>query len=223
MGPQIIFDRLAHAGRRDAVGQMGGDRRENIATVEGLADGCQKILRIRDGADFVFTFGQDEREDPIIRADEELSGGFDQDGAAQGSDARIDHHHVHGPGRKVAISLCDGEGGFGDVEGAAFMRDVNHARLGTDPKNDTLHDPGEMIGETEVGGQSDDGVRSGWRWHLRTILVPAHKNRTTSRFFGKSGIAESSSCARKPGSCPVLVDFPQGAASESKAIFTVGE
>ena len=103
---------------------MGSDRRENIAAVERLADGCQKIFRIRDGADFLSTFGQDEREDPIIRADEKLSSGFDQDGAAQRPDARIDHHHVHGPGRKVAPRLGDGEGGFGDIEGAAFMRDV---------------------------------------------------------------------------------------------------
>lgn len=183
---------------------MGGDGREDVASVECLADGGQKILRIRDGADFVFSFRQDEREDAVIGTDEKLSGGFDQDGAAQRADARIDYHDVHGSGRKMSPRLGDGEGGFGDIEGAAFMRDIDDVRLGADPENDALHDAGVVIGETEVGGQGDDGVWFGWRRHLRTILVPVHeKPDRLSRFF-KRLLQNQQVGFKKTGKFPVF-------------------
>ena len=69
------------------------------------------------------------------------------------------------------MSLGDGEGGFGNVKGAAFMCDVNDPRLRADTKNDSLHDTGVMAVEAEVGGESNDGVLLGSRWHLEAILL----------------------------------------------------
>ena len=78
---------------------------------------------------------------------------------------------MFGSWRKVAISLGDGEGGFGNVKGTAFMRDVNDPCLRADPQNDALHDAGVMIAEAEISGESNDGVLFGSRWHLDVILL----------------------------------------------------
>ena len=104
-----------------------------------------------------FSRGEDHAEHAIVGRDEVLARGFGQDRAARGAHARIDHDHVHGLLREVAIRLRDQERGLGDFVGAHLVADVHDARGGRNPRMTPFMTPDVVVGESEIGGQGDDG------------------------------------------------------------------
>ena len=77
-------------------------------------------------------------------------------GPSRRSHPRIDDHHVYRAGRKVRISLRNGQCAVEDVEGLHRVADVNDLRLGGDFQDDPLDGADEMIVKSEIGGKRDD-------------------------------------------------------------------
>ncbi len=163
---EVVLDAGAEFGGGDTEGEVGGDGGEDVAAVEGAADGGAEVLGLLEAADadgFVaFEHGAvDHGEEAVVGSDEVVAAGFDEDGAAGGSDAGIDDGDMDrflgegGPG------LHEGEGAFGDFEGGDAVGDVDDGGLRAEAEDDTFHCGDIVIVEAEIGGECDDWLAHG--------------------------------------------------------------
>ena len=92
-------DRLADRRERDAVGERGGDRGEDVATVEGRADRAQALGRVADvdGLDHAAERLGGDRQQAVVGSDEDPLRRRDaqRDRTARAADAGVDDREVH--------------------------------------------------------------------------------------------------------------------------------
>jgi cysteine desulfurase len=166
---RIISDLFAKACGLRTSRQVGGARGKDIAAVEGPANLLQKIPLVGDRAHLVLRGHIDHRQHAVIGRNKILSCGLYQNGPALGPHARIHDNHVHRPLGEIAIGLRNRESALDDLKRGDFMSDINDPRAGGDPQDNSLHDPGEMVGQAEIGRESDDH-----RGKLKDIPVPRY-------------------------------------------------
>src|SRR5665213_384061 len=140
---------------------MRGGGREDIAAVKCAADILERELGVRDHANLgrlrcIFV---DHGQDSVIGRDKKLTGGFGENGAADGADAGVDDDHVNGAFGEVRGGFGDGEGAFQNVEGRDVVRNIYYSRGGGDRGDHTLHGADKMVGGSEVGGERDQAIR----------------------------------------------------------------
>ena len=148
-------------------------RRKNIAAMKCSAHGMEKIALVRDVPDFRLFPGEDHRKHAVVRSDEVLAGHFGQQRPPRRSYARIDHDHMNRLLWKIAIRLRDGECAVGDLVGLHAMADVDQLRRRLDAENHALHDADKMVGEAEVGGESDDWPANAGAGHSLNLHRPS--------------------------------------------------
>ena len=94
----VGVDRLARRRERRAGGERGGDRREDVAAVEGRRRGLQAVRREPDvdRLDRAAEARDGEREQPVVRPDEHavLLGDAHRDGEALAADLGVDDGEV---------------------------------------------------------------------------------------------------------------------------------
>src|ERR1700732_3188560 len=107
-------------------------------------------------ADLWLSLREDDRQHSVVRRDKELTGHLSQDWPARRTDARVYNHDMDSSLREIAVGLRDGEGAIGNFEGLHFVCDVDDLSVRLDAQYHSLHGAGEMIGCSEVGGESDE-------------------------------------------------------------------
>ena len=124
-----------------------------------------------------FFFLVDQGKHSVIRRHEMVPFARDQQRPAGRANARVDDDHVHRTGRKIGICLRNRQGSIEHIESLHRVADVDNFRLRLNRQDDAFHGADEMIVESEIGGQRDDGF-------LRhSSLMPGHTS--PGRFFPK--------------------------------------
>jgi hypothetical protein len=138
--------------------QPRGDRREDVAAVERRADRLQPVL----GARHVDHLGdpaealRGERQQAVVRPDEDavLLGRAQRDRAPRRPHARVDHGQVHARRAERQRAPQDHRG-RADVVALQAVRQVDHPRVGRDPRDHRVADPDEVVFEAVVGQERD--------------------------------------------------------------------
>ncbi len=153
-----VCDFVAELQRVDAFGQVCRHRRENVARMKCLAHRLQEIVFARHvpHREPLLALVNQRKHAVVGRHEVMALAGHDQ-GPPRRPHARIDDHHVDGPAGKVRIRLRDGQRAVQHIKCLHGMADINNLGLGLDGENDALHGAHKVIGQSEVGGQRDDG------------------------------------------------------------------
>jgi len=142
--------------RGDATGEPGGDRCEDIATMKRSTHGVAEKALIRDVNHALRgIILQSEREETIVRADEESARGLNEHGPPLGPNARIHDGHVDRPFGESPRALGERERGSPDILRRDQVREIHDRGLTMDGEDHTLHRPDEEIGEAEIRQERD--------------------------------------------------------------------
>jgi len=77
-------------------------------------------------------------------------------------------------GGKITVGLGDGESAIEQIIGVDGITDVHNLHRRVDAVNDPLHRAYVMLGESEVGGESDQVIRHGHvSFSLQNFLLKA--------------------------------------------------
>ena len=155
------MNKFSEAGGRGFFRKMGGGWGEHVASMKGPADLSAHEFRVGDDADFVRSRGVNHRENAVVGADEKVTPGFDQNRAARAADARVDHHNVDRPLGEPLPTLGDDESGFAELVGRNVVGDVDDPGTRSDAQDHAFHRAHEVIGGTEISGESNQPVRHG--------------------------------------------------------------
>src|SRR5262249_21547743 len=155
--PHKILDLVAHAVHVHTLGQIRSDGREDVSCVKSIADRLQKIVLRRDvaNAEAVLTI-INHREHPRVRPPKSIFLGRNHDRSTLRAYARINNNEMHGPTRKIGISLRNRKSTIEYVERLHEVRDVDEADIRHIFQDYTLNRADEMILNAEISGQSDD-------------------------------------------------------------------
>jgi hypothetical protein len=156
-GLEMVFDNRAERGRSCSLAEMRGNWSEDISTVKRAADRLQKVFVIRNRPRFMWNLRIDHRENAIVRANEVLPCGFNQDRPACRSHSRVDYGRVYGLGWKVTIGLRNQERALTHLERANLVADVDSGRIRADTRYDALHDANKVVFQAEIRCQRNDG------------------------------------------------------------------
>ncbi len=189
----IVGDLFAEAAGFDSLGEKSRDWRKNIAGVEGIAAGLQKIMLGGDVADRKPLFAVvDQRKHAVVGSHKHVALAAQDYRPPRRPHAWIDDHHVHGAGREVGVGLRNGQRAIQNVERLHRVADVDDLRLGRNLQDDPLHGTDEMIVESEVRGESDDRVafQSVTSFDLEVIRDPTkyrmpHEGESRSQHLAK--------------------------------------
>jgi hypothetical protein len=107
----------------------------------------------------------DPTKNPVIRTNEKLAGAFDDDAAARGSDAGIDHRDMNGTGRKAFVDGEEIEGRSLNVVRWSFVCNINDDDARTQGEDRSLHRANEIVLRAKVSQESDD-------WHTSLLVSP---------------------------------------------------
>ena len=148
-GADILDGRLAAEVRRN--------RGENVSSVKRATDRLAEKLLVLDSKDaFDFLLGEGQRENAVVRADEDEVGRLDGYGRAITADAGVDNGDMNRVGRVVFVTLFEGEGARHDVARRDFMSDVDDAVATADADHDAFHRADKPVARSKVGGQGDE-------------------------------------------------------------------
>src|ERR1700675_5085118 len=136
---------------------MKRDWGEDIARVKGIAAGLQKIMLGGNVADRKPLFAViDQGKHAVIGSHKQVALASQNHRPPRRPNSWIDDYHVHGAGRKVGVSLRNGQRAVQNIERLHRMAYVDDLRLGSDSQDDPFHGADEMIVESEISGESDD-------------------------------------------------------------------
>jgi len=102
-----------------------------------------------------------EREEPVVRADEEPAAGPDRDRAPVRAHARVHDRHEHGAPREVAVGRVERERPREDVVGRHLVEHVRERRLRAGAEDRALHRAHVGVAQAEVRQEGDDGHHAG--------------------------------------------------------------
>src|SRR5581483_889941 len=147
--------------RIDAFAQPSGDRSKDIAAMKGLTHRMQEVALGSDMPHYELFFACiHQRQHAIVRSDEQVIGGFDNDRTALAAHTGIDNHDMHRARRKEAIGLGDRPGTIEDVVGSDRVANIDDGGLRMEVQHHSMHDAYEWIVQTEVGSEGDDAALS---------------------------------------------------------------
>ena len=159
--PRRQFDRIGNqrtdTGGGDAGGQVRCHGRKDVAAMEGGADIREKQLCVCDMADFRPGEIEQVAEDAVVRADEAMVRGRDENGTARCAHAGIDYGDMDGPGWEIGPALGEREARLAQLVALDFMGDVDDAGAGRDSGDDAFHHAYEMVLQTEIRQQGNQG------------------------------------------------------------------
>ena len=99
------------------------------------------------------------REQAVIGRKKAVPAGLDRDDVPGGSDSRVDHGDVHGPGRKVPVRPAQPETRFRRPVHHDLVRQVDDPRRGKARQDHTLYHADERSLVAEVGGDGHHTAR----------------------------------------------------------------
>jgi hypothetical protein len=114
-------------------------------------------LCIRDMADFRPGEIEKVAEDAVVRANEAMVRGLDEDGTARCAHAGIDHDDMDGPLREIGPALGEREARLAELVRLDFVGDVDDAGAGRDGGDDAFHHADEVVLQTEIRQQGNQG------------------------------------------------------------------
>ena len=101
--------------------------------MERPADGLEEIPAGRNVPHgHGFLAGIEQRENAVIRSDEMILPGRDQDRAARAADSGVNDHQVDRAGGEIMVGLGNGECAVHDVIGPEVVANVDELRVGID-------------------------------------------------------------------------------------------
>jgi hypothetical protein len=152
----VVGDGVAELVHFHALGEPADNRREDISRVKGVGHGVQEVMVGSDVPHFDrFLALVDERQHAVVGRHELIFHGTHQDGAARRPYPGINHHQMNGVGRKIAITLHQGEGGVKHVVGIDVVAKINQFDLRIDIENNPFHHPHEVIRRSKIRGERD--------------------------------------------------------------------
>jgi hypothetical protein len=155
-----LRDLRAERGGRGPDGQRGGDRREYVPSVERRASGLEEESLVGEMDDAAGRVGgRGEREDAVVRADEERARRLDADRPARAPDPGVDDRDVNRPRREVRRRVPERERAGEHVLRRDAVRHVDDPGHGRAARDHALHDADERVDEAEVGRERDDRHR----------------------------------------------------------------
>src|SRR5262245_21795988 len=103
------FDQLLYRAtdfpQAQTLAQVRGNRREDVASVKGVADRAQEELRIRDLMDGLDSFTrQSQRQHAVVGPDKQVIDRLDHNGSASAANTRINDGDVHRPLREKPVT-----------------------------------------------------------------------------------------------------------------------
>src|SRR5439155_22926811 len=101
----------------------------------------------------------DQRQQPVVRTDEETAIGHDAERAARRADARIDDRDVHRVAREVRHGVPEDERAGEYVLRRDAVRHVDHGDPGRAARDHALHDADPGVRRPEVRRQRDQRHR----------------------------------------------------------------
>ena len=154
----VRIDGRAKLLERDAGGEVGRGRREEVAPVEGAGHRLQRVVgvgelvRLGDPAEAL----RGRQEEAVVGADVQPPVAVAQrQGAPAASHARIDDGQVDARGH-VPERIRQHERSLQHVPRADPVGDVDDASLGGDRRDDPVTRADEIVLEPEVGQEGDD-------------------------------------------------------------------
>ena len=136
---------------------------------------------------------EEGREDPVIRADEEMAfSAADQQEPPFTANAGVDDGYEDRAGGKIGLRFLEDERGGGNVEGGHPMAEVDDRTLRGDLPDHPLHDPRVVIPLPKIGNQDN-------RLHG---LYSIPKLGTSSTFLETNPPPTNSPPSRKAANCP---------------------
>src|ERR1035438_3296145 len=161
----IVRNLVAKTIRLHSLGEVGRDRREDVARMKRVAAWLQKIMFSGDVAhgDAFFAIVY-QRKHPVVGSHKQMALTGENDGPPRGSDSGVDDHHVHSAGREVGIGLGNRERAIENVEGLHRVADIDQLRLGSDLEDYSFHRADKMIVESKIRSK-----RNNWNaWQIGT-------------------------------------------------------
>lgn len=137
----------------EAAAQVCSDGGEDVASVEGVVDGVQKVSFVLQPVDALDLFVcEREGQYAVVGADEDVVVGLHSDGFAVAADAGINHCDVHGAPGKITVACHQRERAGADIARRNLVCDVHHRCFGMDAQDHPFHRSNEPILRAEVGG-----------------------------------------------------------------------
>ena len=160
--PQRVGDGRPQVRQRDAVGEVGSHRGEDIAPVEGAADLRQEVLLVRQVDDLdrpavLFGILEHGREQAVIRTDKIMRAQAGGQRTAPGADPGVNDRHVHRAGREERIGAPEGKGAFEHVLRGDGVADIGDLRSRANAPDDAFQGADKAVFEAEVSGEGEGG------------------------------------------------------------------
>src|SRR5512136_2902065 len=96
---------------------------------------------------------KDVAQHPVIRSDEVIAVGGNQQGATRTSHPRVNYHEMNGLSREVRIGEVYQKGSLGNIVAGKVVAEIDDRGLGEDPQDNPFHDPHKGIVLSEVSQQ----------------------------------------------------------------------
>ncbi len=152
-----FFDLSSNDGRHAALGQVTGHLNEDVSLWEGLDVAFRVDGDVVDGIGF--SFGN-QRENAVVKSDEELTAQFHDPVDILVCSVRIDGDEVHRALWEVGNGCAEGEGGMVGVVRSDAVGDVHDVDAGVTLDDGAFDGGCIQIVRSVVGGQCDDAGRA---------------------------------------------------------------